>query len=104
MLTRVGGHLVILVQEEILGRLWAEGEAGHLQEGGDRGEGQQPGPALLSAEDIVHAEQLGDEDAQGDDQLVHGAELDKVNMNHLYQCEHMSRPRTYSPSHLSWII
>ena len=87
MFTRVGGHLVILVQEEILGRLWAEGEGGDLQESGDCGEGQQPGPALLSAEDIVHTEQLGDEDTQGDDQLVHGAELDKVNMKHLHHCK-----------------
>lgn len=82
LFTRVGGHLVVLVKEEILGRLRAEGEGGDLQDGGDRGERQEPGPAALGAEDIVHAEHLGDEDTEGDDQLVHGAELNKVDMNH----------------------
>ena len=42
------------------------------------GEGmnEEPGPAVLRPEDVVHAEDLGDEDRQGDDQLVDSSQLE----------------------------
>ena len=68
-------HLIIFIQQEVLGRLGAEGEGGQLEDGGDSGDGQQPGPAILSAKHIVHAQDLGQEDGEGDDQLVDGPQL-----------------------------
>ena len=74
-LTVVGLDLVVLVQQKVLGRLWAEGKGDQLYDGRDSGEDEQPRPAGLVAEDVGHAEHLGQEDGDGDDELVDGADL-----------------------------
>ena len=77
--TSLGSHLVLLVEQKILGRLGTEGQGGELQDGGDGGDGEQPGPALLRAQHVVHPQDLRDEDRQGDDQLVDGSQLETQN-------------------------
>ena len=74
-LTCFSCHLIIFIQQEVLGRLGAEGEGGQLEDGGDSGDGQQPWPAIISAKYVVHAQHLGQKDGEGDDQLVDGTKL-----------------------------
>ena len=65
-LTSFSSHFIVFVKQEVFWRLGAEGEGGQLEDGRDGGDGQQPGPSVLSAEYVVHAQNLGQEDGEGD--------------------------------------
>ena len=47
----------------------------NLQDPGDDGESEKDRPAGLVSEDAAHAQDLGDQDRDRDDQLVDGADL-----------------------------
>ena len=83
-LTIIGLDLVGYVQQQISGRLGAERKGGQLYDGRHGGQDEEPGPAVVVAEDVGHAEHLGQEDGDGDDELVDGADLGMGRVQTLY--------------------
>jgi hypothetical protein len=59
---------------------------GHLEDSGYNGESEQERPSGLVSEDAAHAQHLRQQDGDGDDQLVDGADL-KVEFFSVETCE-----------------
>ena len=78
MSVKTDGSFVALVStfrdEKISGRLRADGEEHQLEDGGEDSDAEEVGPALVRAEQVVHAEHLARQQPHRHGQLVDGAE------------------------------
>ena len=66
--------LLTFCNEKITGRLRADWQQEELEDGGEDSNAQEVGPALVSAEEIVHPQDLASEETHRDSQLVDSAQ------------------------------
>ena len=78
MIVKTDGSFAALVStfrdEKISGGLRADGEEHQLEDGGEDCDAEEVGPALVRAEQVVHAEHLARQQPHRHGQLVDGAE------------------------------
>ena len=65
----------------------------HLEQSGNDGEPKEEWPSVFVTQNAAHAQHLGQEDRDGDDQLVHGSDLKKNEISFLatVQCAQINR-------------
>ena len=75
--------------EKITGRLRADWQQEELEDGGEDSNAQEVGPALVSAEEIVHPQDLPGEETHRDGQLVDGAQsapqVERSNLRYVHR-------------------
>ena len=75
--------------EKITGRLRAYWEQEELEDGGEDSNAQEVGPALVSAEEIVHPQDLPSQQPHRDGQLVDGAQaapqVERSNLRYVHR-------------------
>ena len=88
--------LLTFCNEKITGRLRADWQQEELEDGGEDSNAQEVGPALVSAEEIVHPQDLPSQQPHRNGQLVDGAQaapqVERSNLRYVHR--HQARVQT----------